>query len=242
MPRSAVLVSHFLARTSSNDVADLPFSDAVIVNDRLLATEWAFARNVTADLPAATATEAGTVNAWSSAARVTVELPAGFAADRVTVHVEVPRERIRLGEHCTLETVGRTLMIPLLPETVNSVPPAMAPAASPIDTSTVDPLAVGASVTVTTAITPPSIGDASMLVARHRAKPAFDLQLSHLPAAVRAGPAVMLSDAMSLVEYDSVHCKLAGACPAEVRKARVNDTDPPWTAEPCDRSSEVVWA
>jgi len=238
--RSLALVDYFLARTSNDAVADTPFREAVIVNDRLLVTERALTRNMADDAPAATLTAAGTAKARSSAARVTVELPVALPAERVTVQVEVARDKIREGEHWTLETVGRMLMPPPVPETVRGVPPARAPATSPIDSSTVGALVIGASLTVITATTPLLIGFASILVARHRAEPLPDLQLSHLPAAVRAGPVVKVSDAMSLVIYDSVHCRLDGALPANAFKERLKDAEPPWTAEPDDSFREVV--
>jgi hypothetical protein len=56
--------------------------------------------------------------------------------------------------------------------------------------------------------------------------PVEGVQLSDLPAAVRAEPEVGLTETTSLVGKESFHCKAAGALP-DVFRTRFKATEPP---------------
>jgi hypothetical protein len=98
---------------------------------------------------------------------------------------------------------------------------------------------VAAIVAVTTATTPLLMAVAFMPVARQLRAPALALQLRVLPALVRADPARMLRELMSLGAYESFHCKPAGALVAALNE-RFSEREPPFTADPEARVKDGV--
>ena len=72
----------------------------------------ALAVKVAVAAPAATVTDAGTVNVLLLEERLTTVPPLGAASDRVTVQVEDEADSRVAGLHCSAETVGRTVMVP----------------------------------------------------------------------------------------------------------------------------------
>jgi len=90
-----------------------------------------------------------------------------------------------------------TVMMPPVPETAAVVPSANAPKVLPIETGTDELLVADASVTVTTAATPLPIVLEFKPEAKHINDPLPALQLSVLPAVVRAEPEAMLTAATS---------------------------------------------
>ena len=121
--------------------------------------------------------------------------------------------------------------MPPVPETLSEVPSPKAPITLLIGIESRLLLLVGERVAVTTATTPLLILVAFMPLARHMTDPVLELQLSVLPAPVRAGPAIVLRELMSLGEYESVHCRPAGTLVAAF-KERFSERAPPLTAEP----------
>lgn len=133
------------------------------------------------------------------------------------------------------------MIVPPVPETLSEVPLAKAPIVLLIGIESRLLLLVGESVAVTTATTPLPIVLAFMPLARQITDPVPALQLIVLPAPVRAGPAVVLREMMSLGEYESVHCKPAGALLAAF-KDRFSDRALPLSAEPEAKLKEGPWA
>jgi len=88
-------------------------------------------------------------------------------------------------------------MVPLLPETVAAVPSARTPEVLPIDMGTDGPVVEEARVTLTTATVPLLIAVEFMPTARQVMEPVAALQVSVLPADVKAGPAETLRAAIS---------------------------------------------
>ena len=87
-------------------------------------------------------------------------------------------------------------MLPPVPETGDEEPSARAPIVPPIEIGT-DELLPEVSVTVTTAATPLAIALALLPDARQMTEPVPLLHRTVLPAAVRADPAVTLTEATS---------------------------------------------
>jgi hypothetical protein len=92
-------------------------------------------------------------------------------------------------------------------------------------------LLVGATVAVATATMPLLMVLALMPVARHVTDPRLDMQLSVLPGPVSAAPATMLKELISVGEYESFHCKPAGALVAAFNE-RFSEREAPFTADP----------
>ena len=204
----------------------------------------AVALNVFVVSPAPTVTEAGTVRPELFEATATADPPDGAACDNVTVHVEVAAESRLVGEHCNEETVGRvdgvTVTTPPVPEIDAAFPSGRDPSRLLIGIGT-ELLLIGVRFTVTTATTPLPIGPAFMPLARQVIEPLAELQFTPFPAAIRAGPAAVLSELTLLVGYESVHCKPEGAFPETVME-RFKATDPPCAPEPEARLKEVPCA
>ena len=87
-------------------MAELPFSDAVIVAAWLLLTVPAVALNDAVDELAATVTDAGTVKAVLLSEIRILKPPLGAACVSFAVQVDVEPATKPLGEHCSVETVG----------------------------------------------------------------------------------------------------------------------------------------
>ena len=206
-------------------------------------TEPAVAVKLAVDAPAATVTEAGVVNAELLSEIVTAEPPVGAAADSVTVQVDVAPEAMLEGEHTSLETTGArawTEMLPPVPEIAIAEPSAEDPTTLLISRGTVAPL-VAESWTATTATTPLPMRLAFMPLARQVNDPLPELQVMVLPAAVKAAPADTLTETMSLVAYDNVHCIADGTLPVAAFNDRLRLRVPPGSAEPEAKLSEVDW-
>ncbi len=165
--------------------------------------------------PAATVTDPGTVSAALVPDRLTSAPPVGAAADSVTVHVDVDVEPKLVGAHCRLETVGRelcvTVIAPPVPETLLRLPSDKTPITLLNGKESRLLLLVEEVVAETTATTPLAMMLVFMPVARQVSDPLAELQFSVLPAAVNTGPATTLSEVMSPIGYESVHCRPAGA-------------------------------
>jgi hypothetical protein len=181
-------------------VAEVPLSDAVIVAAWLVLTEPAAALNAAVELPAPTVTEAGTVKMVLLSESETLEPPVGAACVKVTVQADVELATTLLGEHCTAETAGVAdwiAIVPPVPETAIAVPSAATPTRPLTDSGTLEPL-VAASVTATVATLPLPITLLFMPLARHVVDPVPPLQRTVFPAAVKAAPAVTLTEVTSL--------------------------------------------
>jgi hypothetical protein len=223
--------------------AELPVYVAVTVALWSLAMVPAVALKVADKEPAATVTDAGTARAALLSEIAIMAPPAGAAFESVTVQTELVPEVRLAGLHCTWDTTGRefwTLMAEPIPETAVALPSATAPTGLRIEMGTVE-LLDAESVTVTTATTPLPIELPFMPEARQATEPAWATQLRVLPAAVKAAPVARFTETISPGAYASVHCKAAGAWPAEALKERFNGTEPPWAPEPDARVREVVW-
>jgi hypothetical protein len=151
--------------------------------------------------PAATVTDAGTVNAVLLSDKFTELPPVGAAFDKVTVHAAVPPEVTVVGEHCNPETLGveetNVTTLPV-PERPMKLPSDKAPMTLVIG-SEMELLLVEVSVTVNTATTPLAISLLFIPLARQVTEPLVGVQLSDLPAAVRTDPAATLTEATLLV-------------------------------------------
>jgi hypothetical protein len=91
--------------TVTDAVAVLPFSEAVTVTAWLDVTVPAVAVNLPVVAPAATETDAGTVNAALLSDIARVAPPLGAACEIVAVHVVVAPELTDTGEHASDVTV-----------------------------------------------------------------------------------------------------------------------------------------
>ena len=136
-------------------VLEAPLYVAVTVADWLLVIEAAVAVNVVLVAPAATVTDAGTLNAPLLLESATAAPPLGAPCVSETVQVDVPAEFTVVGLQLRLLmfTGLRTATLPPLPLTVRAVPLGEAPSVfvSPIGTV---PVAAPDSVTLTTATVP----------------------------------------------------------------------------------------
>src|SRR4029077_52099 len=92
-------------------------------------------------------------------------------------------------------------------------------------------LLVEATVAVATATMPLLMVLALMPVARQVTDPVLEMQLSVLPALVRADPATTLRELMSLGAYVNFHCKPAGALVAALNE-RFSEREAPFNADP----------
>lgn len=118
-----------------------------------------------------------------------------------------------------------------MPETAKVVPPGKAPTVLLRARESRLLVLAGERAAVTTATTPLPMVLAFMPVARQLTTPAPELQLSVLPAAVSAGPAVVLSVVMALDGYDTVHSRPAGRLVAPFNE-RFSEREPPWNTDP----------
>ena len=132
----------------------------------------------------------------------TAEPPVGAAFERVTVQEDVPPEATVDGEHCSDEAViwvgVVAVTVPPDPDTVAEVPSGRAPMTLLRGSEMLDADPVEVSVKFRTATTPELITDEFMPEVRQIIVPPDALQLSDFPAAVRAAPAVALTEATSL--------------------------------------------
>jgi hypothetical protein len=123
------------------------------------------------------------------------------AADNVTVHVDVPPDTIEAGEHCSPDTVGEVVVeiVPPIPDAATDIPPGET--AITLDTAieTLEP-AVEETPTLIVATTPLPMPAVFIPLAMHRSDPLPDTQVSVLPAAVRADPALAVRDVTSAEE------------------------------------------
>lgn len=165
-------------------------------------TEPAVALKLALEEPAATVTPAETVNTVLLSEIATAAPPAGAAEDSVTVQLVDPPDTTVEGEHCKFETVGRTgvltVIVPPVPAIALDVPSGSTPATLLSGREREEPVPVVDSVTFRTATAPDPMVFAFMPEARHMMLPAFGLQETVLPAAVRAGPADVVTDDISL--------------------------------------------
>ena len=150
--------------------------------------------------PAATVTEAGTVKAAMLLERVMIAPPVGAAPLRVTVQAEVELEPKEVGEQVKLEIVpvagAKTEIEPPVPEIAVPIPVGDDPAVPVMVRGATVPLAAVPSVTVAVATVPLPITVAFMPLATQVTDPLAAPQDTVLPAAVRAGPAAKLMEAM----------------------------------------------
>ena len=176
--------------------------------------------------PAATVIVAGTVSALLLSESAT-DVLAVAAADKVTVQVAVAPEATVAGEHANPETVGKigvTVVVPPVPKAFTGFPVPETAIVLLIGIDTLEP-APAVRFAVIVATIPSAMPVASVPLAMHVSDAVPDAQLSVLLAAVSAAPAAALIEAMSAVEYESVHCKPAGDAPP-VRE-RLSETAPP---------------
>jgi hypothetical protein len=132
----------------------------------------------------------------------TVTPPLAAAAETVTVHEAAPPDATVDGEHCSDEAVicvgVVAATVPPDPDTVAKVPSGRAPITLLRGSEMLDADPVEVSVNPRTATTPELITDEFMPEVRQMIVPPDALQLSDFPAAVRAAPAVALTEATSL--------------------------------------------
>ncbi len=124
-----------------------------------------------------------------------------------------------------------TVIVPPAPETLSDVPSAAAPIVLLIAIESRVLLLAALRFAVTTATTPLLMAFAFIPLARQITDPVPALQLRVLPALVRADPAAVLSELMSLGENESVHCKPAGVL-VPAFKDRFSERAPPLSAVP----------
>lgn len=148
--------------------------------------------------PAATVTDAGTLNALLLDERLTTVPPLGAASDSVIVQVEDEADSKLAGLHCSAETVGRTLIVPPVPVISASYPLGKAPYTLLNARESSVLLLLADRFAVTTATTPLPIAFALVPVARQVTVPDPELQLSVSPAAVNAEPPAMLTEEMAV--------------------------------------------
>lgn len=148
---------------------------------------------------AATVTEAGTVKAPLLLASVTSAPPDGAALFRVTVQALVafgPRlEGAQTNDDTTVDDVS-TVIVPPVPVIIVPLPVGDDPTALVIEIGTTEPPGAVPSFTVAIATVPLPIWLAFMPVARQETEPLAAAQFTVFPAAVKAGPATMLMEAI----------------------------------------------
>jgi len=194
----------------------------------------AFAVKLAVVAPAATVTEAGTVSAVVLLSeRLTTVPPLGAVVESVTVQVDVDPDVTLAGAQLSVDAEMRetTLIAPPVPETLREVPFAKTPITLLIGKLSRLSGPVGESVAEITATTPLPMALVFTPVARHVIAPTPVTQLSVLPAAVSADPAIALREVISVGVYEIVHCKPAGAL-APAFNDRFSETEPPLTADP----------
>ena len=183
------------------------------------------------ELPA-TVTEAGTVSAVVLLSeRLTTVPPLGAVVESVTVQVDVDPDVTLAGAQLSAEIGESTLIVPPVPETLREVSFAKTPITLLIGKLSRLSGPVGESVAEIMATTPLPMALVLTPVARHVIAPTPVTQLSVLPAAVSADPAIALREVISVGVYEIVHCKPAGAL-APAFNDRFSETEPPLTADP----------
>jgi hypothetical protein len=130
-------------------------------------------------------------------------------------------------------------MVAPVPNTAVSVPSGKAPTRPLIEIGVDVSIAASATVIVTTATVPLAIVVAFMPAATQVTDAAAVAHVTDLPAAMRAGPAATVTEAISTDGYESVHCRAAGAVAPVI--LRFTEMDPPDAAEPEFRL-RAVWA
>ena len=200
----AKVVTVVFGDTVTEAVAELPFKEAVNVTAVDVVAVPALAVNVAVVAPAATVTDAGTVSAALLLDKAT-EAEADGAMESPTVQVDVAPDSTELGRHCSVETVGATLMTPPLPVSARNVPSEAAATVLPIVRVSEDCVLDGDTVAVTTATTPLAIVLAFMPLAKHVTDPVPEEQVRVFPEDDKAGPAVRLNALMAAAGYAIVH-------------------------------------
>src|SRR6516162_1902468 len=158
--------------------------------------------------PAAIVTEAGTVSAAVLLSeRLTTVPPLGAVVESVTVQVDVDPDVTLAGAQLSAEIGESTLIVPPVPETLREVSFAKTPITLLIGKLSRLSGPVGESVAEIMATTPLPMALVFTPVARHVIAPTPVMQLSVLPAAVSAGPAIALREVISVGVYEIVHCK-----------------------------------
>jgi hypothetical protein len=153
--------------------------------------------------PAGTVTDAGVVSAVLLSDNVTAVPPVGAACEMVTVHVELPPDRIEDGVQVMLETVGSiswpTVIVPPVPVAPVETPPVETAIVLLIGSET-NALLVGLNVKETVATRP--LGMVLVLIPEVRQVKVPDpaAQFSVLPAPLSAAPAIALIEVTSLGE------------------------------------------
>jgi hypothetical protein len=169
--------------------------------------------------------------------------PNGAAALSVAMQFVEPGVVIVDGVHVTEVSVGdplpeKPVIVPPVP--VNDIPPPLASDAKVLLTPIDVLLTPEAIVTFTVAATPLAIVFAFMPVARQVYVPEPETQVSVLPAAVAAAPAVAEIDVTAEGEYVNAHCTPAGWLPAGAANVKLSVTAPFDPAVPEDRTKEPV--
>jgi hypothetical protein len=162
--------------------------------------------------PAPTVTAAGTLRTALLEERVTAAPPAGAALLSVTVQEDVPPEITEAGPQAraVVVTVGVvTVIVPPVPVTEAVVPSDRLPIT--LLSGIENELVPDESARFRTATVPVPIEAAFIPDARQVTVPAPGLQLSVLPADVRADPAAAFIDVTLTVGYVNVHASAAGA-------------------------------
>lgn len=180
--------------TVSAALAEDPLREAVIVTPVFAVTAPAVTANVPVAVPAATVTDDGVVNAGLLSLSATTTPPLGAALASVTEHAEVAPDATLAGAQLNAEMVGgaMTAMVPPVPETNTPLPFAVVATVAPTEMGTVDPTGTAPKMIDTTATTPELIVFGFMPEARQVSDPlAAEKQLTVIPAAVNAGPAIM---------------------------------------------------
>ena len=190
--------------------------------------------NVFEVVPAATVTDAGTVNTAFVFVSATKPPPVGAAPLRVTVHVALAELPTVEGLHVNPVTVGKggapPVTVPPVPDRLRLLPaPDTAMAlAIPIDVV----LIPAATVRLITATVPFEILMAFTPEARQVYAPEAGIQLNVFEAFVAAVPALAEMAVTSLAGYVRVHCKAAGSLPTGDVKFRFSATVPSEPAVP----------
>jgi len=221
-------------------VMDVALSVAVTVAVWLAPHVPAVAAEVAEVEPAGTVTEAATGSIELLLDRATVVPPLGAAAASETVQVAWAPDARLVGEHSSDDRAGCqfvTVTEPNVDAMVAADPFAKAAPGAQTQMGTVEPLVMGASVTVTVATTPLPIVESVAPIAMHVTEPLTGLQLSVLFAAPRAVPGATTSELTLLAAKSNLHCKPAGAPPVPF-KVRLSTTEPPPTAAPDERLTE----
>jgi hypothetical protein len=220
-------------------LADEPFADAVTFALVVTLTTTALAGKLPLLDPAATVAVAGTLNEDPVALKLTLNPPAGAAALNAMVQAALPGVISDAGEQVNplIVTGGVTPSVDPAPITVKRFPSARDPCVPVIGTVT-DDEGAAARVRFTVATTPLGMAFAFIPAATQVIDPTAGAHVSDFCAALSDGPAVVLAEATSVVEYESIHCKAEGAVAPLSTRSR--ETTPPGVPEP-DAKLNVVF-